>query len=136
MADEIRVTIQDCSGEVKAEMKAAILRALEKCGLLAESHAKKLCPVSTGNLRNSITHRIDEGAQEAYIGTAVEYGVYVEMGTGKYVAGGRPTPWAYQDEKGNWHRTSGHKAQPFLKPAAQNHAAEYRSIVEAELKGE
>ena len=48
--------------------------------------------------------------------------------------GGRPTPWVYQDAKGNWHYTRGNKAKPFLKPAAADHAIQYRKILEDELK--
>lgn len=48
------VTIHDHSAEVSAEIKAALLLGLEKIGLVAEGYAKKLCPVDTGNLRNSI----------------------------------------------------------------------------------
>ena len=129
------VTIQDHSAEVSAEIKAALLRGLEKCGLVAEGYAKKLCPVDTGNLRNSITHTVDEEEPAAYIGSNAEYAAYVELGTGKYVSSGRPTPWVYQDEKGNWHRTHGQKAQPYLKPAVADHANTYRKIIEDELKG-
>ena len=71
------VTIQDHSAEVSAEIKAALLRGLEKIGLVAEGYAKKLCPVDTGNLRNSITHVVDEGGDAVYIGTNSEYGAYV-----------------------------------------------------------
>ena len=73
----MNVTFADHSAEVKAEFEAACLRALEKCGLLAEGYAKKECPVDTGNLRNSITHEVDEGGDAVYIGTNVEYGAYV-----------------------------------------------------------
>lgn len=128
------VTIQDNSKEVSAAIKAALLRGLEKCGLVAEGYAKKLCPVDTGNLRNSITHMVDEQEPAEIIGTNSDYGAYVELGTGKYYPGGRPTPWVYQDAKGNWHRTSGSKAQPFLKPAAAEHADQYREILKKELK--
>lgn len=130
------VTIQDHSAEVSAEIKAALLRGLEKCGLVGEGYAKKLCPVDTGNLRNSITHAVDEAELAAYIGTNSEYGPYVELGTGIYAegGGGRPTPWVYQDAKGNWHYTHGNKPQPFLKPAVADHAAQYRQILEDELK--
>lgn len=71
------VEIQDHSAEVSAEIKAALLRGLEKIGLVAEGYAKKLCPVDTGNLRNSITHMVDEGGDAVYIGTNSEYGAYV-----------------------------------------------------------
>ena len=131
----MNIKFTDNSREVLAALDAALLRGLEKCGLVAEGYAKKLCPVDTGNLRNSITHTVDDGEPAAYIGTNNEYSVYVELGTGKYTeGGGRPTPWVYQDAKGNWHRTSGSKAQPFLKPAAADHASQYRQILEDELK--
>ena len=50
----------DNSEEVKSAMHDALIRALEKIGMTAEKYAKRLCPVDTGNLRNSITHRVDE----------------------------------------------------------------------------
>ena len=131
------VEIHDNSKEVSAAIKAALLRGFEKCGLVAEGYAKKLCEGfkhPTGNLRNSITHTVDEEEQAAYIGTNSEYGPYVELGTGKYVSGGRPTPWIYQDAKGDWHRTNGQRPQPFIKPAVADHAQTYRNIIEDELK--
>lgn len=127
----------DNSDEVKSEMRSALLRGLEKCGFVAEKYAKKRCPVDTGNLRNSISHAVVDGdSPAAYIGTNEEYAPYVELGTGRYYPGGRPTPWAYQDAEGEWHWTRGNKAQPFLKPAAADHAKQYRDIIESELKGE
>ena len=131
----MNVQFTDNSKEVLEAMQQAAVRALEKCGLTAEGYAKKLCPVDTGNLRNSITHTVYEEEPAAYIGSNVEYAAYVELGTGKYVSGGRPTPWVYQDEKGNWHRTNGQKAQPYLKQAVADHANTYRKIIEDELKG-
>lgn len=130
----MNIKITNNSGLVKEELEAAALRALEKCGLAAEGYAKLLCPVDTGNLRNSITHQVDDGEQAVYIGSASEYAAYVELGTGKYYPGGRPTPWMYQDAKGNWHLTHGQRAQPYLKPAVADHAAQYKGIIEGELK--
>ena len=132
----MNVQFTDNSKEVSDNIKAALLRAMETCGLVAEGYAKKLAPVDTGNLRNSITHMVDEQELAAIIGTDSEYGAYVELGTGIYAegGGGRPTPWVYQDAKGNWHYTRGNKAQPFLKPAAADHAGQYRDILESELK--
>lgn len=131
----MNIKITNNSGQVKEEMKEAVIRALEKCGLTGEGYAKKLCPVDTGNLRNSITHTVDTGEMAAYIGTNVEYGIYVEMGTGIHAAngGGRPTPWSYKDAKGNWHRTHGQKPQPFIKPAVADHMDKYRKLIHSEL---
>ena len=104
------IKFTDNSKEVLEAMQQAAVRALEKCGLTAEGYAKKLCPVDTGNLRNSITHTVDDGDPAAYIGTNVEYAPYVCLGTIHM------------------------KAQPFLKPAVADHANEYRKIIENELK--
>ena len=106
----MKVTLDDHSDEVLSALDAALARGLEKCGLVAEGYAKKLCPVDTGNLRNSITHVTGYGAKAVYIGTNVEYARYVEMGTSR------------------------HKEQPYLRPAAQNHIGQYRAIIENELR--
>ena len=83
--------------------------ALEIIGGKAESYAKKLCPVDTGRLRNSITHQqYDENTE--IIGTNVEYAPYVELGTRRQ------------------------KEKPFLRPAAENHSSKYKSIVQRILE--
>ena len=101
-------------GQVLVGLEAAKAKALETIGGKAESYAKRLCPVDTGNLRNSITHeQFDESTE--VIGSNVEYAPYVELGhittTGTKVA-----------------------AQPFLRPAAENHSGEYRRIIEQVMK--
>lgn len=89
----------------------AIMSALEEIGLVAEGYAKRLCPVDTGRLRNSITHAIFDGLEPyAVIGTNVEYAEAVEFGTPKQ------------------------KAQPYLTPAARDHGATYRGIMESHLR--
>ena len=50
-----------------------IERAAEIIGGMAESYAKELCPVDTGNLRNSITHTTENNDHTVVIGTAVKY---------------------------------------------------------------
>lgn len=84
--------------------KAAKTMALEIIGGKAESYAKAACPVDTGRLRNSITHEQFSEDTEV-IGTNVEYAPYVELGTHKM------------------------KARPYLRPAAENHTAEYKAIM-------
>ena len=129
---EIEITLTDNSEEVMAAFRQACFRAMERCGLKAEDYASQLAPVDTGALRQSISHRADE--KQAIVGTNKDYAPYVELGTGKHTTGGRPTPWAYQDEQGKWHRTSGQKPQPFLKPAVANHSETYRNIIKDELE--
>ena len=125
----MNIKFTDNSKEVSDNIKAALLRGLETCGLVAEGYAKKLAPVDTDNLRNSITHEVVEDENAVYIGTNNEYAAYVCLGTGKYAEGGRPTPWVYQDANGNWHYTHGQKPQPFLKPAVTDHTDKYREII-------
>lgn len=119
----------------------AIENAMEQCGLLAEGYAQmeltKQNAVDTGALRNSMTHKVVDNSNEVamYVGTNSEYGVYVEMGTGKYAKGGRQDPWAFQDAKGDWHMTSGMKARPYVKPSIADHVNVYKDVIKDALKG-
>lgn len=134
MPDLGGVVFKDYSADVLNEFHDAVLRALERCGEQAEGYAKDLAPVDTGNLRNSISHKVDDGEPAVYIGSNTSYAAYVELGTGKYTEGGRPTPWVYRDDEGNWHWTRGNPAQPFLAPAVKDHPQTYRNIIADELK--
>ena len=93
------------AAQVEAELNSAIAKALTMIGQQAEGYAKLICPVDTGRLRNSITNAIDTEANAVYIGTNVEYGPYVELGTSR------------------------RHPHPYLKPAAADHADEYRAIL-------
>lgn len=104
------VTFNNNANEALEEFHEQIAVALETIGLVAEGYAKRLCPVDTGRLRNSITHATDDEA--AYIGTNVDYAVYVEMGTVKT------------------------RAQPYLKPAIVDHTDQYQEIVNKAMRGE
>lgn len=128
------IEITDNSRLAVEELQSACVRALEKCGLVGEGYAKQLCPVDTGNLRNSITHVVDISELLCRIGSNSEYAPYVELGTGIYYSGGRQTPWVYQDAKGNWHLTHGQRAQPYLKPAVADHVQQYEGIIRGEVQ--
>lgn len=71
----MKVEYTDNSEQVLSAMEKAKKRGLEAIGLTAEGHAKKITPVDTGRLRNSISHATDKEA--AYIGTNVEYAAFV-----------------------------------------------------------
>ena len=96
--------------EVLSAVDARIARALEICGGTAERYAKEICPVDTGNLRNSITHKQMDSKTEV-IGTNVKYAPFVCLGTRRM------------------------RARPFLRPAVENHSAEYNQIIKSELSG-
>lgn len=63
MADLGGVVFDDYSADVLDAMHDAVVQALERCGEQAEGYAKDLTPVDTGNLRNSITHQVDDGVK-------------------------------------------------------------------------
>ena len=101
-------TYKDNTDEVLSALEKAKKRGLEAIGLVAEGHAKKITPVDTGRLRNSIAHAVDDDA--AYIGTNVEYAPYVELGA------------------------QGRKGVHMLQQAATEHADEYKRMMEDSMK--
>lgn len=107
----MQVSYKDNSKEVEEAMKQAKKEALKQMGDFAVQMAQNYAPVDTGNMRGSIRHEaIDEDTE--YYGTSntqarlkpVDYAVFVELGTNKM------------------------KAQPFIRPAAENHRSELQSI--------
>ena len=133
------IEYRDNTDEVLSALEAAIKRGNEAIGMTAERHAKKKCPVDTGRLRNSITYalageethvksyRANKGGKDrgtytyegtaegekgsgVYIGTNVEYAVFVENGA------------------------RGRAAVHFLQDAAANHSDEYKRLMEDSMK--
>ena len=71
----MKVDYKDNSQQILSALEKGIKNGLEAIGLTAETYAKKITPVDTGRLRNSISHETDEEA--VYIGTNVEYAAFV-----------------------------------------------------------
>lgn len=92
-------------------------KSLGQACAIVERAAKQLAPKDTGELRRSITSKVEN--KQGIIFTPLEYAPYVEYGTGLFAEeGGRQdVPWNYQDDKGEWHSTSGMKPQPYMRPA-------------------
>ena len=111
------VTFTSHVKEALSAEQAARNKALEIIGGKAESYAKKLCPVDTGRLRNSITHQQFDDNTEV-IGTNVEYAPYVELG--HHTAGGSGVNYV--------------SGKPFLRPAAEGHSSEYKNIIDSIMK--
>lgn len=106
-----------------------LYRALGKACALVEREAKKKAPKGTGELRNSITSRVE--GQTGIVYTPLEYAPYVEFGTGLFAENGGRTdvPWNYQDDEGEWHSTSGQHPQPFMRPALNENREEIKRIL-------
>lgn len=102
------------------DVEKAVEQGLSDGAKAVQHSAKKLCPVDTGALRNSIVTQ-KEAARTVSIGTNMEYAVCVEFGTGQK---GDPAvehtikeKWVYRDDRGQFHTSHGQRPQPFLTPA-------------------
>lgn len=117
----------------KISSDANIEGALGTCCALVERSAKQKAPKDNGELRRSITSKV-EGTQ-GIVFTPLEYAPYVEYGTGLFAEnGGRmDVPWNYQDDEGEWHSTSGQKPQPFMRPALDENQETIKRLLMEEL---
>jgi HK97 gp10 family phage protein len=127
--------------EIYDAAEKSATRALMKI----QGTAKKLVPVDSGRLRESITIAVERGADGGIVGTVgtnVDYAAYVELGTGPRGAASekdlppgmnpvyRNTPWAYDDPKtGERIWTAGTPAKPFLYPAYKSTQHEIESYI-------
>lgn len=106
-----------------------VYKALGKACALVERTAKQKAPKDNGELRRSITSKVE--GLTGIVFTPLEYAPYVEYGTGLFAetAGRKDVPWCYQDDEGNWHSTSGQKPQPFMRPALNENRTQIRKII-------
>ena len=108
-------------------------QALGRACALVERSAKQKAPKGNGDLRRSITSKVENG--EGIIYTPLEYAPYVEYGTGLFAeeGGRKDVPWCYKDDEGEWHSTSGQHPQPFMRPALNENRAEILRILKEAL---
>lgn len=82
------------------------------------SQTQRNTPVQTGDLKRSFgsDSMVDETNLIAYIGSSIEYAIWVERGTGEYAVNGdgRKGGWCYKDEHGKLHFTKGMKPKKML----------------------
>lgn len=111
--EEVLGMIQDVADVQWAE------KGLQKASALVARAAIEKAPKDTGELRRSITSKVEDLKGVVY--TTLLYAPYIEYGTGLFAegeGGGRQdVPWNYQDDEGEWHSTSGMKARPYMNPA-------------------
>lgn len=119
----IEVELTSNKDEILEALGEQLGQAMIAIGMTAESNAKqeitkavydtpesKSGYVRTGRLRNSISYAVDTEEPAVYIGSNVEYAPYVELGTSKM------------------------RARPYLKPAVENYAGEYKDLLEQAMK--
>ena len=117
-----------------------IKQSMGKACAVVEAAAKQNEPKDTGALRGSITSKVEVDGKEVIgtIFTPLEYAPYIEYGTGLFTeSGGRKdVPWNYQDDKGEWHSTSGQKPQPFMRPAIEDNRKKIIEILKESIKND
>lgn len=97
------VEIKMPSDNISAAIKSALTAALSEMGNAVCASAKARCPVRTGNLRDSLGVQSGDGYVD--VGTAVDYGKYVELGTCRM------------------------RAQPYLMPALEENQGSFGDIL-------
>lgn len=126
----------DNSDEIIRAMQNAIPPLLEVCGLVAENYSKRLCPVDTGRLRNSITHATSENmGQNSYTdksGTRYDDGAAKQKPEEYTVYIGTNVEYAPKQEFGDFTHKVGQS--PYLRPALADHIDQYKEILENGLK--
>ena len=117
-----------------------MVAAMGKACALVEKEAKSNAPKDTGALRRSISSKVEVEGKEVIgtVFTPLEYAPYIEYGTGLFAeSGGRKdVPWNYQDDKGEWHSTSGQKPQPFMRPAVEDNRNKIIKILGEGIKND
>lgn len=165
---KLEIEINDYSSQVLNEFKEKLEMALEEVGRQAEGNAKlelnaEPTKIDTGELRNSITHKVEGNSVK--IGTNLFYAPYVHEGTGIYAKNGTKTGktwWVfvkgnkYSSIKAHGKRyskhqafqvmqylkskgldawmTQGQKPNRFLVNAIEKHKDEYPKIITTILK--
>jgi len=107
--------------------------ALKKACAIVERDAKQKAPKGDGELRRSITSKVETNGTEieGVVFTPLEYAPYVEYGTGLFAeeGGRKDVPWTYKDDKGEWHSTSGMKPHPYMRPALYENTERIKQIL-------
>lgn len=112
----------------------------QACALVERTAKQKIRKDDTGALRRSISSRVETigGTVQGIVFTPEEYAPYYEYGTGLFAEEGGRTdvPWHYQDDKGEWHTTSGQKPKPFMRPALYENVENIKRILKGGLSND
>jgi len=115
------VKMSDHTDDVLSAARQHLTKCLVQSAVVVERRAKQLCPRRTGRLVRSITHELPSETK-AVIGTNVEYGPVVELGSRPHLiepvnAKALWWPKALHPVKVVHH--PGTRPQPYLRPALE-----------------
>ena len=141
----VRVTVTG-GAEVAAKLRALgkqgpimMAAALHAGAMLIQDEAQQKAPRKTSTLARSITivpGKMSGKRAQVLIGPTVEYGKWIEFGTGIYAkgpGGGRKTPWVWRTGDGKFITTRGYRPKPYMRPAFDEKReaalAEFREVL-------
>ena len=158
MAD---VEFIDNSEEILRLLAGATVKAAEMVGMNLENAAKRLCspkgpmgnPMASGTeLRNSITHRVEDTAEGPMlmVGSNMQIAPYIELGTGKeydppdewiqyhgddkHSKAGLDEWWYFDELEKEFRIGKPIPAQPYLRPAVMDHVEDIKATIREELE--
>lgn len=127
-----------------------VAKQVKRDGKVVQVSAKLLCPVQSGELRQSIkekTELLEDGAVRSTVFTNKKHAAYVELGTGpigqEHHEGISPEVnpaysqkgWSYYDaELDEFIHTRGQPAQPYLYPALKNYEKTVTKNIKSAIK--
>jgi HK97 gp10 family phage protein len=140
---KVKMTVDDTQLKIalkKINFGKQDLLDIEGAGAYVVVNGERMrVPVQTSATRNSIKPHIieaDDNHVVDEVGPETDYALYLEYGTGIYADGGkgRQTPWTYYSDKlGRFVTTNGMKAQPFIRPTAEEDKDKVQAAISAAL---
>lgn len=107
--------------------KTELEKIMEQAAILVEGEAKRMCPVMTGRLQQSITHH-KKGALTQEIVASTDYASYVEYGTTRLMVGSVEDPMVYTSTSGKYP-----SYRPFLRPALYQNIHRIEAMFDRQL---
>src|SRR5690625_3022469 len=106
----------------------AVKRGVGQATKLVQGDAKVLAPVDSGDLHQSIQGEVHEDGDEVVgkVSTNIEWGAYVEFGTGQRGEASEHPPNMDLSFRQDW---AGMAAQPYMYPAINQNRKEIPKIV-------
>lgn len=138
----VKVDVADLAksfGSAKERFLEGLQSGLKEAAKEIEDAAKQNAPETTGELRGSIQTEIEMSGESgtATVYSDSQYAIYVHEGTGLFSRTGmgrKDVPWTYFDDRtGQYVRTSGMTATPFMEDAVNEKRDLVGQIVREEI---
>ena len=78
--EDYKIVVNNLQEFINKGLQEKVAKGLTDACLIVEGEAKRKAPARDGQLRQSITHAVEDFT--GYVGSNLEYAPYVEIGTG------------------------------------------------------